>query len=74
MLSAVSRSAGKAGRETMTEMIERVAEAIRTVNADSGGLTYSELTTAMARAAISAVIAELEVGLRGEPTDTGRVT
>lgn len=39
----------------MTDMVERVAEAIRDVNADTVGLSYSELTTNMARAAIAAM-------------------
>jgi len=39
----------------MSEMVERVAEAIRAVNSDTIGLTYTELTTAMARAAIAAM-------------------
>lgn len=39
----------------MSGMIERVAEAIRDVNADTVGLSYTELTLAMARAAIEAM-------------------
>lgn len=44
----------------MSEMIERVAVAIRKVNAETIGLTYTELTREMARAAIAAM---------REPTD-----
>ena len=39
----------------MSEMVERVAEAIRNTNASTTGLLYSDLLTAMARAAISAM-------------------
>ena len=42
------------------EMIERVARALRLVNATSEGMTFTELTEAMARAAIGAM---------REPTD-----
>jgi hypothetical protein len=39
----------------MSEMVKRVAGAIREVNNDTIGLSYTELTELMARAAIAAV-------------------
>jgi hypothetical protein len=48
----------------MNELIDRVAAAIREVNADAVGLTYRELTTNMAMAAISAIDPCLENTMR----------
>ena len=39
----------------MTEMIERVAKAIRDTNANTVGLTFNDLSEAMARSAIEAM-------------------
>lgn len=39
----------------MSEMVERVATAIRGVNETTAGLTFRELSEAMARAAIEAM-------------------
>lgn len=44
----------------MTTMVEKVAIAIRNVNETTVGLTYSELTREMARAAIEALMEPTE--------------
>lgn len=51
--------AGKLVKEALDRLsqyqpVERVAQAIRAVNSDTEGLSYTELTTAMAMAAIAA--------------------
>lgn len=47
----------------MTTMVEKVAIAIRNVNETTVGLTYSELTREMARAAIEAMLEPTEAML-----------
>ena len=47
----------------MTTMVEKVAIAIRNVNETTVGLTYSELTREMARAAIEALMEPTEAML-----------